>query len=434
MNTIAIKEEKRNKKILLVSMSFLLSILFFRDIFHLTFNNIYVTIFIGLICVFLNTKNMANFIGLLFPLSLGGIQIGYVGLTIAILLLLRLHLRIKPALFFLVYIGIEVIHYINYPASIHVEKSINTVVTYLSLVLISICLLTQKRNKIDIVEFVKFFCYGAGFLCTMSVLNCINIFGIASVFSGMSRLQTSLISEETSYETSLMLIANANALAYFSIVGASCVIALNLKKKVSNQWALIMLGLLLISGLTYVSRTWMILTVLNLLLVMGSGFRSNKTLVLSVCFILLIVFVGGAFGHFLDAFQNRFDDPEFVRGGSRAHIFDYYNKYLLDHKDALLFGVGAVFYSDVIGYEHSIHNGLQQVIVAYGLIGGLFVLFFFFAVCFTKIKKIDITLIAPLFTTLFFLQTIQVLMPYSQLLPLVPSALLLELSAQKETR
>ena len=327
----------------------------------------------------------------------------------------------------------EVIHYFSYPASIHVDKSINTVVTYLSLVFICTCLITTKKTKIDVVGFVKYFCYGSAFLCIMSMLNCINIFGIGSVFSGMSRLQAALITEETSFETSLMLIANANVLAYFSIVGASCVIVLNLKKKVNNQSALIMLGLLLIPGLTYVSRTWMILTVLNLLLVMGNGLRDNKTLVLSVCFILLIVFVGGTFSHFLDAFQKRFDDPEFISGGSRAYIFDYYNKYLIEHKDALLFGVGAVFYSDVIGYDHSIHNGLQQVIVAYGLIGGLFVLFFFFAVCLTKIKKFDITLIAPLFTTLFFLQTIQVLMPYSQLLPLVPSALLLELSTQKET-
>ena len=70
---------------------------------------------------------------------------------------------------------------------------------------------------------------------------------------------------------------------------------------------------------------------------------------------------------YLSSLSQRFQEAD-VYGG-RTEIFEYYMSRMWEHFDRLLFGVGLQNYSDKYGYYMSAHNGIQEVVIAWGIIG-----------------------------------------------------------------
>ena len=130
-----------------------------------------------------------------------------------------------------------------------------------------------------------------------------------------------------------------------------------------------------------------------------------------------------------NAFTERFEDDSMVTGTGRTDILLDYMNFLMDNPLRLLFGTGSVFYKNVCNLDHSMHNGTQQILVSYGLIGFLPMLFVLFSPVFDYFKKNKFKLakILPLITVVLFVQTIQFLNPNNLILPFAVAMLYMKI-------
>jgi len=216
---------------------------------------------------------------------------------------------------------------------------------------------------------------------------------------------------------------NANAMAYYALVAVF--IAFSMMKTVKLFGKILLSAAILFStviALFTVSRTFVIVMLILLLFALLSNFSFKDKLK----FLLIIALVAVMVVPYLqqktqifDALTERFEDENLATGTGRVDIFLEYMKFLLDNPLRLFFGTGAVFYQKVCNLGHSMHNGLQQILVSYGVLGfvpmiGVLIspIFDFF-----KNHKFKLAKFLPVLAVILFTQTIQFLNPNNLMLP-----------------
>lgn len=220
--------------------------------------------------------------------------------------------------------------------------------------------------------------------------------------------------------------ANANSLAYFSIVLIS--LLLSLRKTVFNKqaifWSLLIVAL--VAGALSRSRTWMLL---------GSLFLFSQFLLLkvSVKFKALLVSIVLLFSFFyffpdfmnsvIDAFTARFEEGNLKTAGNRTVLFKEYMDFMSYHSEYQIFGTGAIYYKEVAHCSNSCHNALQQIYISYGILGCIFFMFVFYNTLKRRNKNLNAFSYMPYLTAFIFMQSIQLLNPFSLMLPLALSSL-----------
>ncbi len=234
-------------------------------------------------------------------------------------------------------------------------------------------------------------------------------------YEGMEELKTGPIA---------IVSENANSLAYYSLV--AIIIALNMLKTIKSGGGKVLtvsaILLMTFIALFTVSRTFVIILLIALVLSFLSGFNFKQKLkFLFIIALILAVTVPylQAKTQVLTAFTERFEDDSFATGTGRVEIFGKYMRFLWNNPLRLVFGTGAVFYKNVCGIPNSMHNGTQQILVSYGVLGFIPVLFAFISPIFDYLKrnKFRFAKFLPVLAAVAFTQSIQFLNPFNLMLP-----------------
>lgn len=172
-------------------------------------------------------------------------------------------------------------------------------------------------------------------------------------------------------ETEGMLLSyNPNGLACLCILAMlfSIIIAKENKNKIYYLVA-VLSGIL---GIMTQSRTFILELIACAVLYFFTSMNSLKKMLISIMRIIsagavLYFIVQKLIPSYLSSLLLRFQEAD-VYGG-RSEIFQYYMSQMWEHFDRLLFGVGLQNYSAKYGYYMSAHNGIQEVVIAWGIIG-----------------------------------------------------------------
>ncbi len=216
---------------------------------------------------------------------------------------------------------------------------------------------------------------------------------------------------------------NANSLAYFALVAIFIAFSLLNKFKVVGKTLLIVSMIILaVIALFTVSRTFILCLIILFVLEFLVAFNfKNKMKVLVVVSIVLAIGIPylQQKTQIFESFALRFEEDTVSTGGSRTDIFIEYMGFLRDNPLRLIFGTGATFYKEACGLSRSMHNGLQQILVAYGLLGffPMIAMLVRPIVKFFKQNKFKMIRIMPLIAVVLFIQTIQFLNPCNLVLP-----------------
>lgn len=226
--------------------------------------------------------------------------------------------------------------------------------------------------------------------------------------------------------TGMMLVLNANSMAYFCLVGISCSLLLleideNTRKKLIY---IIETCLFIAIAIMTNSRTFILMLVIILILFL----ISKKVSIKSIIAMLFVGFIIGLIGwtvmnnntYLLKGILSRLNDSTIKSAGGRTELFPLYFERWSCKLRTLLFGAGVAGYREVYKMEDSVHNGLLQVLICYGVFGSIMMAFVFFRPIFVGFnRKVPLKYYLPVISVIFFTQTIQFLNPCFLMLPYI---------------
>ncbi|MCH1940706.1 O-antigen ligase family protein [Holdemania massiliensis] len=222
-------------------------------------------------------------------------------------------------------------------------------------------------------------------------------------------------------EDALNLTLNANALAYYSISGISC-IAVLLKCSVYNKLLLIAeMIFLALTGVMTLSRTWMIVGSLLLVLYIFSSNRSMKDVakaLLIIGSIAIVAFV--VMGQLPEVYEGliaRFNRADTATANGRFDITEEYIEKFNSDLRIMLFGTGVTEYRSVMGITKSLHNSLVQILVCYGIIGGMVFMFGWLSNVIKMIGRVKLLYWIPFICIFAYSITAQIVNPHNLIYP-----------------
>ena len=230
----------------------------------------------------------------------------------------------------------------------------------------------------------------------------------------------------------MMLKVNANTMAYYSVAGMA--IAMVLQKRERGIKRIILCAgmiFLAVAGILTVSRSWMVAAIIFLLLVIFEETKSVKSVLIGVT-IGSVLALAAYFWivntpEILTGYLTRWSNSSAQTGGGRFILFAEYMKAFVKNPRYLLTGTGVTQYRMVIGAKNAIHNGCQQIIVCYGVLG-TFVFLYSIIKPFRYVKyKKDILYWMPFIIVILFVQTIQFVNPEILMLPYAIAYMVLRL-------
>ena len=220
-----------------------------------------------------------------------------------------------------------------------------------------------------------------------------------------------------------VLSENANSLAYYALVAIVLAFSLIKSEKLFGKILLTAATLFgTVVGLFSVSRTFLIVLILSVFLVFATRYNGKQKILLAVA-LGTILWIGIPYllrsTELFDAFESRFDSDDMESGNGRINLFVEYMVFLWNNTARLFFGTGAIHYKEICQCSNSLHSGIQQFLVSYGLIGFFPMLYVFIKPVLAYFKKNRFILqkLVPLICVVVFTQTIQFLNPFNLMLP-----------------
>jgi len=393
-----------------------------RNIFAQDFSKYIFVVACTIVGISLDYKNLVGFVCFLFPLSCG-IPSNYIFPIMAVLLLIKHPQNINWKQFILPMI------LVTYEIIISSIYGINEMANYIGYganILILFFLIFDKDNNINPKLCLENFACGVLVLTVIIFMTSIGNYGLLALFTGRYR-----IGYTTDYDylknSSILLNTNANYLAYYSVVGISCILVLIAKTKKEIIAKTLMLVVITLVGFLTISQAYILVlfVVISVFVILSLDF-SMKSLKL-VFFIIVLVYSGYYFLYtytsIITSVADRFRYFSFTESSGRWEIFLYYSNYILSHTEVFLFGTGALGTATITNNTLSIHNGLQQILVSYGIFGFLFITYQLIKSVkmsiWTKLRKTDYIYFLPLIAVVVFVQTIQFLNPYEIMMPFI---------------
>lgn len=430
--------KKSNSNALLIVAVILMTVaLYSRDLFGIIIaKNFFVALAI-LPALFMSYQSLVYFFFFLFPLTSGLPGNIIFPLLIIVLLLKKRGAVPQNSLYcFAVLAFMELVHYPFYDFGIVVGGA---TVGYLCNLFLLIYLVSLKNDAVDTKQCLLCFCFGlAVFLVAIYYITRING-DIEMLLEESGRLGDTKTIAETE-EGVMMLNANPNGLGFFSIVGVATTLVLYSLKRVKIWVMLLFSTIFIYVGAMGLSRTFLIsvaLLVALFLLLSGRTMRRksmSRTLFL-FAFLAVLFYISWSNPLLYNAYTGRLERTSEDDMGGRIRLFFIYNQFLLENPKYLLFGAGAVYYHRVIDViELAAHNGLQQIVVSYGLIGLLFFIYITIrAIKKCYLKKNPITLI-PFIIAFFYVQSGQLLNPSTNLYLFIIAFFVMKLSKDESTK
>jgi len=413
-----LKERGRSTFLLILTIIILTALLFARDLLGVNFSK-YVLVAVAVVsAMFMNHISLIYFIFFLFPVSIG-LPSNFIFPLLSVILFLK-----KPAAFsrnaticFVIILVLELIHYPFYGFDIQLPDTIGYLTTIFFLCYLSVISDFEVQNR----QCLLFFCLGLMVLF-------VAVWGITQIHGGgveMLMVNSKRMGETKSFsetgDNNIMFSINSNGLAFFSLVGLAVLFVLYHHHKLRFVTFFLMSAVYVFIGALSLSRTWLmgvaLLIVLFMIMIWNSHTEKKG---LQVILLIAVVLIAGyeMFHNELiyQAFYNRMTESSMAGGNGRLEAMQIYNRALYDDPIFLLFGTGAVHYGNVLSeISISIHNGLQQILVSYGIIGLVFFLYITIKAFKRNYRKGFCVCAIPFIIALFFIQSGQLLNPHYNL-------------------
>ncbi|MBR3610305.1 MAG: O-antigen ligase family protein [Oscillospiraceae bacterium] len=180
-------------------------------------------------------------------------------------------------------------------------------------------------------------------------------------------------------------IINPNTLGIICVLAVSGLLQIFIAKKKRISDVVLIITLLIIGALT-ISRTYLVLVAIMAVLFIMAQKRSLKSkikIILGIAIIIIITLflLSFVFPNVLKMFVYRFSLDNIVSG--RDELLVAYNEFLLSDIKNMWFGVGLQDFSYKLMVQNRVagnapHNGIQEIIVAWGIPGFIFFMMFIF--------------------------------------------------------
>ena len=428
-----IKKINKSNKISYAFLFILVGSLILRDIFSITVNKFIIFGLCSLMILNSSEDNLSEFICFLLPL-MSGLPSTYVLLLIVIVYIIEGKFNKYSIGISFFIILIELIN------CLRIEASFDSNVIKQILFMIVFFLMIYDHTKINYLNCMKMFFYGTLLVCfiiiTYSIMRAPNDW--LYLFSkGWYRFGDVALEEVSS----MTLRLNSNSLAYISLAGL--MVGLVIIQYIKENKFIFKIGLLFlfVSGLLSLSRSW-ILVLLIIFVLYGLSLLKSKVSIKSIFKIVVFFILFSSFifflyvnmGEIIEGFSTRLMRKDIIGGNGRINLsLEYIDAYLQADFFTILFGSGASNYKIIYNMMESIHAGFLQIIVCYGIIGGLFFILFMFLPLFNN-RKTRFLYYLPLLSVLLFTQTIQFINPPYLMMPYIVAIYCINLGKQKRIR
>ena len=307
--------------------------------------------------------------------------------------------------------------------SYYQDTRVEQLLLYFGYLLVFFYYLLMNKDKEENKQVIFF--YGIGLAVTELII-CIGVLQnpINMVFEGEGEVRAAMGFGEDNSSTHF--VANANNLAYFSIVLIAILISLKKQVFSSNAVFIALLVIAVVAGMLSRSRTWIMLT--SVLVFIEFISRKGTARIKFLCSgaalgLVAFYFFSDFIDSAIDGFMNRLELDNISTAGNRTVLMKEYFDYMSRHVDYMISGTGAIYYKEITRCSNSCHNAFQQVYIAYGILGCIL-----FAL--TAVKSVtshhassNILNFLPFIVALLFIQSIQLLNPFHLMIPLAVSSL-----------
>lgn len=304
-------------------------------------------------------------------------------------------------------------------ASLFYKKiNIPNIVGYITNLMMFFCLIYDE-TKIDLKKCLYY--YALGIFITSVV---IVIATVLSTPTWMHDIATGYFRfGEVQHDSAdnLNVTLNANALAFYSITGISCIVVL-LKIKAYNRWFLLTeLFFLVLTGLMTLSRTWLLVAFILLIIFVFSSNTSLKGIIKKIVgLVVLSIFIFLIMNNIpevLEGMLNRFNRSDFLSGNGRFNITAEYMQAFFENLRIMLLGSGVTQYQSVMKMSESLHNSFIQILVCYGFIGATVFMLGWLGEVFRIIRKVKILYCIPFICIFIYSLSGQIINPYRLVYP-----------------
>lgn len=417
-----------NKLALLIISCLIVGFLvFLRDIYSVPVNKYIIFLFATISMLFFDKNHIIAFLGFIFSLTYG-VPGTYIYVAAAIILLFKDRGRFNIIL--LIWLFFSFLEFLlsvfNSPVF-----SVTFYISYISRLFLLFYFLSEQQNnktdgQIDYSLAVRLYIFGTIIFLIISVLLFLKNGSFNLILSGKIRFgDAKNYYWATDNIEGLLTTTNSNNIAYQSCVALACCVLMFFKKK-NTMWVLIY-GVIWIGALLTTSQTFLIISLLQILLwiIFLIGKKEKPIYIILFLIIAIVGMVLIVSSGIYRMLINRLENGMFQNDSGRLSLFLSYFRELSSRPINFIFGTGALYYKSVLQLDESCHNGLQQILISYGIIGFIAFIsaFFFYA---NKIlgkynrKKIDILISSlPLISSILFTQTIQFFNPVELMLPFI---------------
>ena len=401
---------------LLISIISTSLLLIARDIIGVSINQYVIFLFMSLCFITLSKRDVHSYLaftcGIIFGINAYILLVGIGALFLKDFTNTSKNLAF--ILFFIILILWETFNCIFHYAS----PQFSIILLYAANLLIFFYYFFANKNSAYNKETIFFYSIGLGLtLLILSVGVLQNPLDI--VFDSTSDVRGAMGYTEDYTETHFF--ANANNLAYLSIVLLSLVLCLRTQIFQSKIIFYVLLIISLLGGILSSSRTWVLLCALLLIILfLLINFKSKlkasvvSAIILALAFYLFPMFLNIA----IDGIRDRFELGNLETAGNRTALFAEYFNFMSNHSEYILSGTGAIYYKNIAQCSNSCHNAFQQIYVSYGIFGCLF----FIAAFSISIRRREMSSsfinYIPFLSAIIFIQSIQFLNPFYLMIPI----------------
>jgi hypothetical protein len=375
-NLIAIKIDNKlnlkelSSKILIATF---VGFIFLRDLLNIPISsNVLIAIAI-IIFIIADISIMLAFLAFLIPFTTG-----IPGSFITMFALIIYILKTKQLTFNYALLSVWIISLLELFNMFGTNNSLILYTRIVILLLFLALVLTNTTEQYDHYKIIKYYFYGYFWACIDIIFQTLKEFSISQFISSGIRFGRTLNYVDISIEGKLVS-PNVNSLGIYSVMVITFIIILISMNKKNFKYLPLLIFAALVGTLT-LSRTFIISLGVSLIFYIFISVIMKRNIVKNLLAMTSIVGVFAAvlinkFPTLLQFVISRFQVEDISSG--RLDISGYYTNYLLTHPKALVMGVGLQDYKSKTNYFMSAHNGTQEVIIAWGIIGMICIIFLF---------------------------------------------------------
>lgn len=416
----AIDVIKNNKKVVILVLLTSI-ILIARDVGGVDISQYLLFAFMSLIFAFLNKKETIIYLAFTCGIITG--VNGYVLLVgiFSVLFKDRTYLHHNKSFVFLTLLVFawECMNSFLY----YSQTQFSQIVLYLGYLFIFFYYLMMNKDKAENKLAILF--YGIGLAVTLLVIS-IGVFQnpLDMLFEGEGEVRAAMGFREDN--TSTHFVANANNLAYFSIVLIALLFSLKKQIFSSNVLFLVLLIIAFLAGLLSRSRTWILLMSILIFVefISRKGTAKIKFLSYGIALAFMVLYFFSNFIYSaIDGFMTRLELDNISTAGNRTVLMKEYFDYMSKHVEYMISGTGAIYYKEITNCSNSCHNAFQQIYIAYGILGCIFFVLIAIKSFLNHHSSSSILNYMPFIIALLFIQSIQLLNPFHLMIPLAVTSL-----------